>query len=350
MVDTFKLLQELTNIYSPSGYEGQAKQLLKEVVLPFVDNSYEDTHGNLICLKDNKSRHTLMLIAHIDEVGLMVTYIDDGGFIYFRPIGGIDINILRSASVVIMHEGKKVYGIVGTIPIHMKSSQNEKELEHSDLWIDIGAKNKEDAEHLVSIGDGISVESCSHRLANNLVSCRATDDKSGIVVLAKVLENLSGELQDFNIFVVASIQEEVGTRGAITSTYSINPDICIAIDVTHATDYPLMEKARFGDVKVNGGVVIPFGTDFNANLQYKFKYLAEIHNIDFQIEARPGFSGTDIHAAQVSRGGCISGLLSIPCRYMHSQEEVVSIEDINSATKLLTELCKLKYSEIVRNT
>ena len=346
MIDSVQLIEQLASTYSPSGFENPAKELFREIVSPYVDECYEDIHGNLICRKNNKAPKTLMLIAHIDEVGLMVNYIEDSGFIRFKAIGGIDISLLQGSSVVILHGGEIIHGIIGSIPIHLKKSITNKDIEISDLWIDIGAKCKEEAEQLVSIGDGISMESHLHPLNNNLLSCRATDDKSGLAVLANVLANVYSESLDFNIYVVASIQEEVGIRGAITSTYSINPDICIAIDVTHATDYPSINKAKFGDVKINGGVVIPIGTDFSPKLQNKLKEIAIDHNIAFQTEARPGFSGTDIHAAQVSRGGCVTGLVSIPCRYMHSPNEIVSMADINSAVKLLTEFCKIKCKDV----
>ena len=346
MLDNIQLLEQLTSSYSPSGFEDSTKKIFKEIVSPYVDDCYEDIHGNLICQKGNNASKTLMLMAHIDEVGLMVNYIEESGFLRFTTIGGIDISLLNGTSVVILHGREKVCGVIGTRPIHLKKHGNEKELEVSDLWIDIGANNKEEAEQLVSIGDGIAIESHFHQLKNNLLSCRATDDKAGIVVLANVLVNIYKEFQDFNIYIVASIQEEVGIRGAITSTYSINPDVCIAVDVTHATDYPSVNKAKFGDVKINGGVVIPMGTDFSPKLQNKLKEIATEHNIMFQTEARSGFSGTDIHAAQVSRGGCITGLVSIPCRYMHSSNEVVSMNDLFCTIRLLTEFCKIKFSDI----
>lgn len=343
--DNFHLLEQLTTTYSPSGFEDSAKDLFKKIVFPYVDECYEDIHGNLVCQKNNNAFKTLLLMAHIDEVGLMVNYIEDSGFIRFSTIGGVDISLLNGTSVVILHGTKSIYGVIGTCPIHLKKNGSSNDVEVSDMWIDIGVNNKEEAELLVSIGDGISIDSQFHQLNNNLISCRATDDKAGLIVLANVLANISSESLDFNIYVVATIQEEVGIRGAITSTYSINPDVCIAIDVTHATDYPSINKAKYGDVKINGGVVIPVGTDFSHKLQNKLKRIAIDHNIAFQTEARPGFSGTDIHAAQVSRGGCITGLVSIPCRYMHSPNEVVSMTDINCAIRLMTEFCKIKYGD-----
>ena len=347
MFDNIQLLKRLTSTCSPSGFENNAKKFFREIISPFVEECYEDIHGNLICKKNSNSERTVMLIAHIDEVGLMVKYIEETGFIRFTKIGGVDTSLLKGSNVVILHGSQKIYGSIGCIPIHFKNNMECGKLDDSDLWIDIGANSKEEAEKLVSIGDGVSIESKFHQLTNRIVSCRAADDKAGLTVLANVLANIDSEALDFNLYIVASIQEEVGIRGAITAAYSINPDICVAIDVTHATDYPSINKAQYGDVKVNGGVVVPIGTDVIPKLQNKLMELAYSNGIAYQTEARPGFSGTDIHAIQVSRGGCITGLVSIPCRYMHSPSEIVSLADIDCAIKLLTEFCKLKFCDIV---
>ena len=184
------------------------------------------------------------------------------------------------------------------------------------------------------------LESSVHQLSNNLISGRGCDDKVGITVLIKVLECLAKEDFEYKIVFVSSVQEEVGLRGATTAAYSVNPDICIALDVAHATDYPGINKAKYGNIKLGQGLVITYGTDLTADIQHDLVSIANNNSIPYQILAQPGSSGTDIHAVQVSRGGCASGLISIPCRYMHTPAEVVSLADLESTVKLISLFCK----------
>jgi endoglucanase len=283
-----------------------------------------------------------MLIAHSDEIGFVVKYIDDLGFIRFAKTGGVNPALLECLNVVIYHGEQKVYGVIGVRPIYTHSlSKNDNIPEISDLWIDIGSSNKEDAERLVSIGDYITYEPHFQILPNGLFTSKSIDNKSGLLVLANVLRNLAEANLDINLVVVASVQEEIGLRGAITAAYNINPDVCIAIDVTPATDYPNVNKNMLGEIKLNSGVVIPFGPNFNTQVQNRLKTIALKNNIKYQIESIPSNSRTDVSAVQVTRGGCITGLVSIPCRYIHSPIEVASLNDVYAAIHILTEFCKI---------
>jgi endoglucanase len=283
-----------------------------------------------------------MLIAHADEIGFMVKYIDEAGFIRFTKIGGVDVNLLQGLKVVIYHNEEKIQGVIGKKPIHMKTDdkENSKPTEIGELWIDIGVSSKEETEKMVSVGDVITFEPSFTNLPNNLVVCKSADDKVGLLIMAAVLKNLAQYKTDVNLYIVSSVQEEIGLRGAITASYNIKPDVCIAIDVTHATDYPTMNKNIYGDIKLNSGVVIPIGADVNSQLQIQLKEIAIGENINHQIEALPGNSRTDAHVVQISRGGVITGLISIPCRYLHSPIEIVSKIDICSAIRLLTAFYK----------
>lgn len=311
--------------------------------MPHVDKVEEDIHGNLLCYKfaplPDKAK-TVMLIAHMDEIGLMVTYIEDSGIIRFSSLGGIDINILKGRKVYILHEETKIEGVIGVQPIHMRNRTNNKDIEFSDLWIDIGCRDKNIVESLISIGDSIVIKSSFDIINEDIVVSRGCDNKSGITVLIKTMELLTQKKLDYNVVAVASVQEELGLRGARTSGYSVKPDISIAIDVCHATDYPSVNKAKYGDIKLGGGPVIPIGSDLTPCIQNKLKEIAKKNNIQSQIVAMPGNSGTDINAIQINREGCATGLLSIPCRYMHSPVEMVSVEDINNVTDLLSIFCR----------
>lgn len=339
LIDIFERLHKSP---SPSGLEQSAQSIVKDLVSPFVDDVSYDIHGNLISVK--KAKHyetakTLMLVAHIDEVGLMVSHIEDSGYVRFTKIGGVDTSILRGRSVQILHNDEIISGVIGCRPIHMKD-HGEKDLDVSDLWIDIGADSYENAQNVISIGDSIVLDSSFYRLHNNLISGRGCDDKVGIAVIIKALESLNKNDLDLDVVFVSSVQEEVGLRGATTSAYSIKPDICVAVDVAHATDYPGINKAKYGNIKLGHGPVISYGTDLTSNIQKLFANLSKEHSIPYQVLAQPGSSGTDVHAVQVSRGGCASGLISIPCRYMHTPVEVVSLNDMSNAVEEISLFCK----------
>ncbi|MBP5505596.1 MAG: M20/M25/M40 family metallo-hydrolase [Bacteroidales bacterium] len=338
----------LKNIFatcSPSGHEESFRALLKEMVSPFVNDIIEDIHGNLICYKrgaDPICDKTIMFVAHMDEVGLMVSYIEDSGFIRFTRIGGVDLLLLTGRIVKIIHSGAAVPGIIGAKPYHMKSHCNEREPDESEFWIDIGISGRKEVEKLVSIGDCIVIDSPYTELSTDLIASRGCDDKAGVISLIKMLELIKDADIKSNIAVVFSVQEEVGLRGAKTSSYFVSPDICIAVDVAHATDYPSINKAKYGDIYIGGGPVISLGSDLTTSVQNELKDIAHHKGISFQRHALPGASGTDINAIQVNKSGCATGLISIPCRYMHSPTEVISLSDVDSVSEILAAFCKSK--------
>ena len=340
------IFKNLCKLPSPSGFEDNIRSYLISLVKEFTDEYIEDVHGNLICHKysnkSNKSTQTIMFVAHMDEIGLMVTYIEESGYIRFTQIGGIDLMLLKGRNVKIIHDDMEMYGVIGATPIHMKRNGNKKELEESDLWIDIGVKGKEEVGKLISIGDSIVIDNPFVELPNQLISSRACDNKAGIVTLLTMLEYIKDDACNSNIVAVFSVQEEVGLRGAKTATYSVSPDVCIAVDVAHATDYPSVNKAKYGEICVGKGAVIPVGTDLSPSIQTNLKNISKNLGLDFQLLALSGCSGTDINAAQVTKAGCATGLISIPCRYMHSPVEIVSLSDIENVAQILAEFCRQK--------
>lgn len=341
-MSTLTTLKEMVNIISPSGYEQTIIQTLKKYVSQYVDSVTEDTLGNLICRRNNgQNNQTVMFVAHIDEVGLMVSYIEESGYIRFTRIGGVDLLLLKGRNVKIVHNGTVISGVIGSVPIHMKKNGNNKDLDESDLWIDIGVTDKDEVEKLVSIGDCIVIDAPVVELTNNQIACRGCDNKAGVASLLKMIELLNDIECKFNIVVVFSVQEEVGLRGAKVASYSVSPDICIAIDVAHATDYPSVNKSKYGDVRIGKGPVIPVGSDLTLSLQNQLKHLSHKLDIDYQQIALPGCSGTDINAAQVTKSGCATGLISIPCRYMHTPVEIVSLHDVEKVAQILAEFCKI---------
>lgn len=330
------ILFESLKISSPSGFEEQVIDLFQKSISPFVDETIIDANGNCIAHKKG-SGQKIMLMAHADEIGLMISYIDDRGFLYFKEIGGIDTNLLPGQRVNIMGGQGSITGIIGKKPIHLQDkSENNKALNPEDLWIDIAAKDKADAESKVQIGCVATFQGTPTQLNDDLLLSKSLDDKIGLAILLGLAQNLQSQQIDRDIYLVASVQEELGARGAQMVTKAILPDVGIAIDVTHSTDYPTMSPTKDGDISLGKGAVIPLGPNMSKGINQVFINLAKANNIPYQIEAIARPTGTDAKEIQVAGSGIHTGLISIPCRYMHTPSEVVSLADADSAIALLT--------------
>ncbi len=343
------LFQSL-NLAAPSGSEEQVIHLFRDFVSPYVDEVTTDANGNCIARKCG-SGLKIMLMAHADEIGLMISYIDDRGFLYFKEIGGIDTNILPTQRVVIMGKNGPVRGVIGCKPIHLQEkSEHSKEINAEDLWIDIAATNKEDALAKVQIGAVATFEPNVVDHSDSLVLSKSLDDRIGLIVLMGIAQKLSQIATDADVYLVASVQEELGARGAKMITESIRPDIGIAIDVTHASDYPSMSPIKDGDIALGKGPVIPTGPNMTKSINQSLAGIAESKVIPYQVEAIAKPTGTDAREIQVAASGIKTGLLSIPCRYMHTPSEVVSLADTDNAIILLTEFLQhIKHSVKFKN-
>lgn len=329
-------LYESLQMASPSGSEECVTALFADTIRPFVDEVYTDVNGNCIAHKKG-SGQKIMLMAHADEIGLMISYIDNQGFLYFKEIGGIDTNLLPGLRVSIMGQQGPITGVIGKKPIHLQEkSENNKALPPEDLWIDIAAKDKTDAESKVQIGSVATFQGTPTQLNGALLLSKSLDDKIGLAVLMGLAQNLLSQTTDKDIYLVASVQEELGARGAQMVTEAILPDIGIAIDVTHATDYPTMSPTKDGDISLGKGAVIPMGPNMSKGINQTLINLAKANNIPYQVEAIARPTGTDAREIQVAGTGIQTGLISIPCRYMHTPSEVVSLADADSAIALLT--------------
>lgn len=335
------LLNNLLYASSPSGSEGPVIEIFHKFITPFVDECHTDVNGNFIAHKKGSGKK-VMLVAHADEIGLMVSYIDDNGFLYFKEIGGIDTNLLPGRKVRIEGVNGPVIGVIGKKPIHLQEkSEGTKELNVEDLWIDIAASDRSEAESKVEIGSVATTISSPELLANDIWAAKSFDDKIGLYVLAGVASSLKETNAD--LYFVASVQEELGARGAQTVTESVSPDVGIAIDVTHATDYPSMSPAKDGDIRLGKGVVIAVGPNMNKQVCEDLKKTAIASGIPYQIEALARPTGTDARMIQVAGTGVLTGLLSVPCRYMHAPNELISIKDADFAVRLLVEYLKKHY-------
>lgn len=341
------ILKDLLMTPSPSGSEQPIIKKMAMFLKDYIDELTIDNYGNLIALKYGaNSNKKLMLAAHADEVGMMVTHIDDNGFLSFQEIGGIDTNLLPGQRVEIHNHQGIVTGIIGKKPIHLQDRDAKaKDYDAEDLWIDIAAKDKEEAESKVEVGDYITYQTQPIVLQHDVWTSKALDDKVGLLTLVEVAKSLDGKQPAMDVYFVASVQEELGARGIRTAALGINPDYGIAIDVTHATDYPTCSPQKSGEIKVGNGIVIAKGPNINKTIGRKLIDLAKQQNIKYQIEpiARP--TGTDANFMQVSGTGVKTALLSIPCRYMHSPNEIVSLVDVNEGVRLLTHFCDVELDK-----
>lgn len=338
------ILFELLPLAGPSGNEGAVQNKMESLMIPMVDGVSADNIGNRIFLKKGRGDNKVMIIAHADEVAFVVTYIDENGFVYFQEDGAIDTNVLPEQIVEIYHGDEINSGVIGKKPLHLQNkAEYSKDWDTEELWIDLGVSSKEEAEKLVEVGDYITFKTQPMMLQNDIVLSKSLDDKAGLAALASIAESLKGKEIKDNLYFVSSVQEELGARGAKVAAESIRPDIAIAIDTTHTTDYPSISPQRNGDIRVNGGAVITKGPNIDQEVSNELIEIAKTNNIKYQIQAISHPAGSDINPIQLAGLGVRTALVSIPLRYMHQPNEIASIEDIKSVVKLISLYCQQNH-------
>ncbi len=336
--ESYEFLKEMQETPSPSGFEQPVQRIVRKRMKPFADTIETDVHGNVIVGLNPKGSPRIMLAGHCDQIGLMVNYIDDHGFLFFRAIGGIDPSVLPGSRVTVHTKHGPVDGVLGRKPVHvMKQEERGKKSELREMWVDIGSKDRKETEQVVSVGDPITFRLEMIHLGNELVTSPGFDNKSGTFVVMEVLRRCAGRKLSCALFAVSTVQEEIGLRGAKTSCFGVDPAVGIAVDVTHATDYPDIDKRVNGDLRMGAGPVIAVGANINPPLGALLTKTAKAKRIAYQLEAAPGGTGTDANAIQLTRAGVAAALVSIPNRYMHTQVEVVSLTDLDATAKLIAE-------------
>lgn len=311
----------------------------------FVPEAHRDALGNVIAHK-NGDGNRIMLVAHCDVVSLMITYIDERGFLYVQPAGSVDASILPARKMVIVHGDKVIPGIIGKKPIHLAREEQNVKVSYENLWIDIGAANYAEAMSMVSKGDYAYFCPDQEELPNDLITNSYLDDRVGLKVLLKLAELLHDITLSWDVYFVASNHEEIGMRGALVAAQSIQPDVCICVDVTHATDYPTMNVVCHGDIKLGEGCVLAKGPNIYPQLYNSLEETAISHDLKYQVEVSPYPTGTDANMIQLSGKGVKTAVVSIPCRYMHTPHEVCSKKDIESAINIIYEfICNTNYAK-----
>ncbi len=344
---SLKFLKKLLEAPSPSGYEQPAQQVWRAYVEAFADRIKRDIHGNSIAVINPDGAPRIMFAGHCDELGFVVRYINDKGFIYFATVGGHDKSIIPGRRVVIHTKNGPVYGVTGKKAIHMMTADERKKVpEIENLWIDIGVSSKEEAEKRVSVGDPIVYDVAFQPINESVVTSRGFDDKVGAFAVAEALRLLKESGVSAAVYSVATVQEEIGLRGAKTSAFAIDPKVGVAVDVTHATDHPEVDQRKEGEVKLGGGPVITRGANANPKVVELLIEAAKEEDIQYQLQAIPGGTPTDANAIQLNRSGVAAGLVSIPLRYMHTPSEVVSLEDVENTARLLAAFARKVSSAI----
>ncbi|MCK4576973.1 M42 family metallopeptidase [candidate division WOR-3 bacterium] len=334
--ESLEFLEKLINSFSPSGFEEDAMKVWKKRTESFVDEVTTDVHGNSISILNKEGSPRVMLAGHIDEIGYMVRYIDKEGYIYFSTIGGIDLHLVPGERVWIKTKKGMILGVIGKKPIHLIDQEERGKVAKIDqLWIDIGVKNEKEARSKISIGDPAVPAVGFEVLNGDMVVARGFDDKAGALIVSETMRLLSSKKPKASVFGVATVQEEIGLRGAKTSAYGISPDVGIAIDLTFATDFPSVEKKKVGDIKMGEGPVIARGPNINPKVFNLLVKTAKEEKIPYQIEGAPRGTGTDANVIQLTKAGVATGLVSIPNRYMHTPVELVNLKDLENTAKLI---------------
>lgn len=338
-----KFLVELLNAKSPSGAEGQSQAVFDKYVESHSDSYQRDVLGNRIATLDGNGGPSVMLSGHLDELGFIITYIDETGFLYFATIGGHDRIIIPGRRVLIQTDKGIVKGVTGKRAVHlMDAKDREKVPKINEMWIDIAASNKEDALTRVQVGDVATYDHEFELIHGSVGAARAFDNKCGAYIVGETLRRLSEDKDSFKakVISVGTSQEEIGVRGATTSSYGIKPDFAVAVDVGHSTDHPDCDKRKFGETKLGAGPIITRGPNINPIVFNKLIETAKKRDIPFQLEGDPRPTGTDARAIQMAGSGVATGLISVPLRYMHTPSEMVDLEDVEQSVRLLEGFAK----------
>jgi endoglucanase len=336
-------LKRLLDTPGPSGFEGAPARVWRQEAGSFAAVR-GDVAGNSIAEVNPDGHPTIMLAGHIDEIGLIVTYIDENGYVYIAPIGGWDPQVLVGQRLRFAGRDGDVYGVVGKKPIHlMKPEDRDRASKITDLWVDVGAATKAEAESRLSVGDAGVIDSRTMDFPNGRLVSRSIDDRIGAFVVLEALRRYAERPGKARVAAVATTQEEIGWRGggAIVCATCLNPQMALVVDVTFATDHPGQEKKELGDHRIGGGPVLTRGSVISPVVVDLLRRAAAAHDIPYSVHAAGRDTSTDADAIHLAREGVATALVSLPNRYMHSPNEMVDLDDVDRAATLIAETCRL---------
>jgi endoglucanase len=337
-------LKRLLDAPGPSGFETLAGRSWRSEAQTFAEKVRVDVAGNCYAEINPAGSPTILVDGHIDEIGVILQYIDDDGFLYISPIGGWDAQVLVGQRIRFLAAGGDVIGVVGRKAVHlMKDPDHEHAVKFTDLWIDIGAKNRAEAEARVSIGDPGVIDGRAHDFPGNRIVSRSIDDRIGAFAALEALRRYAEKPGSARVVAVATTQEEIGWMGggALVAANAIRPKLAIVLDVTHATDHPHIEKREIGDFKLGGGPVFGRGALLSPVAFELCRAAARARNIPFGVHAVGRDTATNADVIHIAQEGVATALVSIPNRYMHSPNEMVSLDDVDHTAELVAEVCRM---------
>ncbi|MDR3143580.1 MAG: M42 family metallopeptidase [Puniceicoccales bacterium] len=341
-------LKELIEAPSPSGYEFAAQQVMDRQMSHVAERYEKDVLGNRYAHLHPEHPCQLLYMGHIDELGFAIHHIDEKGFLFFDRIGGHDLSIISGRHVRVLTREGPILGVTGKRAVHLMDEEERKKVPKlHEIWVDIGAKSEAEALERVRIGDPIVYTDTLESLGGELISGRAFDDKAGAYAVMESFRRLAAEKDslDCGVTSVASVQEEVGVRGATTAAYRIHPRVGIAVDVGHATDFPNCDAKRDGKFSLGAGPMIARGCNINPIVFERLIACAEEKKIPYQIATETLPTGTDARAIQMAQSGIATGLISIPLRYMHTPVETIHLEDLENIVRLLVAFAHSLHAE-----
>jgi putative aminopeptidase FrvX len=330
-------LHKLVTAAGPSGYEQAPAAVFREAAAAFAEVSYDSVGSTVARVPGTGDGPSVAVVGHIDEIGLIVHHIDDDGYLWFTGVGGWDPIILVGQRVEVATREGRIAGVVGKKPIHLMRDDDRKKVPQlKDLHVDIGAADGDEARRLVRIGDVAVIDAEPVELPNGRYISRSFDNRLGCYVAlesARLVSEAGGATGD--VFAVAVTQEEITFGGARTTAYSLEPDIAIVVDVTFATDQPGIDEKELGKHRFGSGGVLNRGSTMDPQVFELLHAAGEAEGIPFTVSASARATGTDADAFHISRGGIPTGVVSVPLRYMHSPVEMVQLDDVNSAARLI---------------
>ena len=336
-------LRKLLDTPGPSGFESAPARVWRDEAKRFAAEVRPDVSGNSIAVVNPEGEPTIMLAGHIDEIGVIVQYIDDEGYLHFSPIGGWDSQVLVGQRIRLLGRDGNVMGVVGKKPIHlMKTDDREKASKITDMWIDIGAAGRAEAEQLVSVGDPGVIDAPTMEMPNGRLVSRSIDDRIGAFTVLEALRRYAEKPGKARVVAAATTQEEIAWQagGALVCASCLGPQMAIVVDVTFATDHPGIEKKEIGDHKMGSGPVLTRGAIISPVVFELLRRTAGEQAIPFTVHAAGRDTSTDADAIHIAREGVATALVSIPNRYMHSPNEMVSLSDVEAAADLIAHTCR----------
>jgi putative aminopeptidase FrvX len=342
--EAIEFLKRLLDAPGPSGFETLAGRSWRTEAEKFADRVSTDVAGNCLAEINPKGSPTILLDGHIDEIGVIVQYIDDDGFVFISPIGGWDPQVLVGQRIRFIAATGDVIGLIGRKPIHLlKQDDKNQAAKFTDLWVDVGGRNRAEVEARLSVGDPGVIDSKAHDFPGNRIVSRSIDDRIGAFAVLEALRRYAERPGSARVVAAATTQEEIAWTGggALVAANAVRPRMAIVVDVTHASDMPNMEKKEMGDVRLGGGPVLGRGALISPVVFELLRAAARQKDIPFTVHAVGRDTATNADAIHIAQEGVATALVSIPNRYMHSPNEMVSLDDVEHTAELIAEICRM---------